>query len=75
VPTAEILLLVVKGLEILSAGIRLAPELDARRDRTLEAIREMVREGREPSPEEFEALVAESDALTEEIRSAVQRKS
>lgn len=73
--TAEILLLVVKGLEILSAGIRLAPELDARRDQTLEAIRGMIREGREPSPEEFEALVIESDALTEEIRSAVQRKS
>lgn len=73
--TPETALLILKVLEILSAGLRLAPELDRQRSIYLEQIEQMIRDERGPNPEEFKALLAEGDALTAEILAAVAARS
>lgn len=63
-------LLVIRVLDLLAFALLKGPEVKARYDRAVAKIRELIEEGREPTPEEFAEVVAESDAATERLRAA-----
>lgn len=66
----ETALLLVKVLEIVAAGVALAPTLRRRVDRYTGRVRLMIEEGRDPTPEEWRELLAESDDVSKRIRAA-----
>lgn len=67
----EVALLILKVLDILGAGLKLAPELRGRKAAYLEQIESMIREGRGPSDDEISALLDEGDELTAQIRESL----
>lgn len=73
--TPETALLILKVLGVVSAGLRLAPELQRQRDLYISQIEEMIRAGRDPSGVEFDALIAEGDMLTASILATVAARS
>ncbi len=70
----EVALLILKVLSILGAGLKLAPELRARKDAYILQIETMIREDRGPSDEEIDTLLAEGDELSEMIRETHNRR-
>ncbi len=64
----EVALLMLKVLEMISAGMKLAPKLRADKERHLAAIERMIREDRGPSDEEYAELAIEGSRLTDAIR-------
>lgn len=68
----QVVLLLLKTIDIVSAGLKLLPELLERKDRYIEQIKKMIEEDRGPSDDEMDALLKEGDDLTELIRRAVE---
>lgn len=69
-----IALLIVKLVDLIAAGLELAPELIARKNEMVRKIETMIAEGRGPSDAEMDELLAESDAVTAEIRKTLESK-
>lgn len=67
--SAATVALILKSLELLSLGIALAPELRAAFDRQLSLLETMIKEGRDPTPEE----TGELDATMARLRDAFQK--
>ena len=65
-----IVMLVLKLIDLIAAGLLLIGEDKERYERLSESIRKMVEEGRDPTPEEEAKLAAESEALTARILAA-----
>jgi len=57
------MLLVLRMIDLLALGVGLAPEIRTRFDETNGRIRALVAEGRDPTPEEWSALDAETEDL------------
>ena len=70
----EVALLILKVLNILGAGLRLAPELRARKAEYVAQIETMIREDRGPSDDEIGALLEEGDEISRMISEALERK-
>ncbi len=68
------ILMLIKLLDLVVAGIALIPEIRARYEKNSAKLRAMIEEGREPTAEEFNELLAESDQLTQAMRDAVAAK-
>ncbi len=60
-------LMILRMVDLLAAGLQLAPEIRARYAATSAKVKKMVTEGREPTPEEWAALDAETDDLLAQI--------
>lgn len=67
-------LLFLKLIDLVAAGLELAPDLMARKDAYVRQIEGMVKEGRSPSNDEMAELIAESDDITDQIREALELK-
>lgn len=61
-------LLILKLLDVLALGLRVAPDAMTRYAALRKTVGEMVAEGRDPTPEEWAALNAETDDLMDTIR-------
>lgn len=57
-------LLIIKLIDLVAAGVELAPELLARKDAYIAKIEAMIREGRGPTDEEMDELLNESSEIT-----------
>ena len=55
-------LLVLRLVDLLAMGVQLAPEIRARFDDASARVKRMVEEGRDPTPEEWAEIDAETDA-------------
>jgi len=55
--------LLFKVLDILALGLKLAPELKASYDQSKSKLEQIIKEGRDPSPEEWNELNSRIDAL------------
>ncbi|MEE8551588.1 MAG: hypothetical protein V3T08_10085 [Gemmatimonadota bacterium] len=64
----EVALLVIKLLDVVAAGVRLAPDILRRKDEYVRQIEAMIREDRGPTNAELNALLRESDQLTQAIK-------
>ncbi len=67
-------LLIVRLIDLVAAGVELASELTARKDEMIRRIETMIAEDRGPTDAEMDELIAESDAVTAEIRAALAAK-
>jgi len=67
-------LLLLRLIGVLGAGIRLVPQLRQRRDELTARIEQMIREDRDPTNEEIDVLLSESDWLTNEIAAEAERR-
>ena len=65
-----IALLMLRLIDLVAAGLELAPELLARKARYVADIENMIREGRGPNDEEMDALLLESENITRAIQAA-----
>ena len=65
-----IVLLILRLIDLVAAGLELAPELFARKAKYVAQIEAMIREGRGPSDAEMDELLAESASITEAIKAA-----
>ena len=72
--TPQILLIVLRLIDLLATGLALIPEIRARYDESSAKLRTIIEEGREPTPAEFLELLAESESLTQKLRDAVAAK-
>ncbi len=70
----QTLLLVLRLIDLAATGLALVPEIRARYDQSSARLRAIIEEGREPTPAEFDELLAESDDLTRQLRDAVAAK-
>ena len=70
----EVALLIIKLLDIVAAGVRLAPELRRRKEEYVRQIEVMIQEERGPTNEEFDRLLAESKQLTDAIKAEKDRR-
>ncbi len=70
----ETILLIIKLIDLVATGLALIPEVRARYEEGSAKLRAILEEGREPTPEEFLELLAESDQLTQAIRDAIAAK-
>jgi hypothetical protein len=68
------LLLIVQALDMLVSGIATGAALRERARAHIALIRGMVAENRGPTDAEFDALFAESEALTRELEAAIQMR-
>ncbi len=68
-------LLLLRLIDLVAAGLELAPELLARKAKYVVQIETMIREGRGPSDAEMDELLAESDSITEALKQAVALRS
>lgn len=64
---AKSLMAILRLVDLLAAGLQLAPEVKARFDASSEKVKQMVAEGRDPTPEEWDALNAETEELMSQI--------
>lgn len=64
------IMLILELVDMAAAGIAWLAEDRERYDRLRGEVETMIREGRQPSPDEFLALVAESREVTARIRAA-----
>jgi len=71
----QVALLVLKVLDIVIAGVRLAPEIRRKKELYITQIELMIREDRGPTDAEMDALLAEGDVLTEALIAARNAKS
>ncbi len=62
--------LILRLLDMIALGASLAPEIMARYRDTSAKVRTMVEEGRDPSPEEWAELDAETEDLFRKIQNA-----
>lgn len=62
--------LILRLLDMIALGASLAPEIMARYRDTSAKVRTMVEEGRDPSPEEWAELDAETEDLFRQIQDA-----
>lgn len=69
-----IALLILKVVDLIAAGLELAPELLARKEEYVRKIEAMIAEGRGPSVEEMDELMSEGDDITSRIRAALAAK-
>lgn len=67
-------LLILRVLDMLVAGLELAPALKRRASGATARIKVMIEEDRDPTPEEWDELLVETDNLTDSIRAAVEAK-
>lgn len=68
--TANSLLSIIKLVRLLSAGVDLAMDVRDRFDRTADKVEMFIAEGRDPTPEEWAEINAETDALLSAIGAA-----
>ena len=66
--SAATVLLILHAVDLLAAAVQMKLEDRARFDRIRDDIRRFIEEGRDPTPEEFDALMQRSRDLTERIR-------
>lgn len=71
----ELVLLIMKGLDLVAAAMEGSAEWKSTYDRLSDNVKAMVAEGRDPTPEEFASLMAESDDATQRIRDALAGKA
>ena len=71
----KVLVLILKVLQVFGAALKLAPELQRRKAAYLKQIEQMIAEGRGPSDEEVDALLAEGDEITAALEEAAANKS
>ena len=64
-------LLMLRLIDLVAAGLELAPELLARKAKYIARIETMIRENRGPNDLEMDELLAESDGITEALRQAL----
>ena len=62
------LLLILRILDLLALGLKLAPELQARYNRLTGRLKLMVQEGRNPTEQEFAEILDETDDLSKRIQ-------
>ena len=65
--TPNTILMVLKLIDLVAMGAQMIPEVKARVDRYSAKIKQMVEEGRDPTPEEWAVLDGETDALMARI--------
>jgi hypothetical protein len=68
-------LLILKGLDMLAAGLEWAAEERAQWDAWSARLKELIESGESPTEEEYAALDAASDSITERIRAALEAKT
>jgi hypothetical protein len=56
-------LLIIRLIDLLALGMTVAPEIMARYSALRDKVRQMVEEGRDPTPEEWAAMDAETSDL------------
>ena len=66
--------LILKMLGLAVSGLQMVPELRARYDAYSSTVTAMIDEGRNPTHEEWEALLSESADTTNRIAIALQRR-
>lgn len=71
----QTILLILKAMDLVVAGVQLVGESKARYNRLSGLIRTLVEEERDPTEEEFAALMAESDAATARIEARAARRA
>lgn len=64
----QLALLIIKLLDIVAAGVRLAPDLRRRKDEYVRQIEKMIEEDRGPTDAELDVLLRESEQLTMAIK-------
>ena len=69
---ASTVLLILKLIDLVALGASMAPAVLARVNAASDKIKEMVREDRDPTPEEFAELDRETNDLMAEILGAPQ---
>ena len=66
-----IALLILKLIDLVAAGLELAPELLARKAKYVSQIETMIREGRGPTDAEMDELLKESEDITAAVKRAL----
>jgi len=67
---AAVMLLVLKLIDIVALGLRIGPAAKERYDALKAEIETMVREGRDPTEEEYATMMAETESLHKAIQDA-----
>ena len=66
--------LALRVIDLLIAGAVLLPQIKGRAQRARDRIQVMIDENRDPTQEEWDEILGESDSLSAEIRAAVEAK-
>lgn len=73
IPVAAIPL-IFKMLSLVVSGLQMVPEMRARYEAYSSTVKAMIDEGRDPTEEEWEALLSESAETTNRIAIALQKR-
>jgi len=66
--------LALRVIDLLIAGVTLIPQIKRRAQRARSKIQVMIDEGRDPTDAEWDEILGDGEALSEDIRKAVEAK-